>query len=187
MTTPSLSSRAPPDEPGAMVASVWMRSRRAQPLPEESCRPRADTTPVVTEVRAGTYVYGDRACIADGTASMDDCALRVEATVVSRPTAGRAILDAGSKTLSSDPVAGHPELNGFGLVLEHPGARLYALNEEHGYLDLSECPDPPAIGDVVTIVPNHACIVSNLHDQVVVRQAGSPAAVWRVAARGLVR
>ena len=79
------------------------------------------------------------------------------------------------------------QLNGFGLVLEHPGARLYALNEEHGYLDLSECPDPPAIGDVVTIVPNHACVVSNLHDQVVVRQAGSPAAIWRVAARGLVR
>jgi D-serine deaminase-like pyridoxal phosphate-dependent protein len=145
------------------------------------------TTPVVTEVRAGTYVYGDRACIADGTASLDDCALRVEATVVSRPTAARAILDAGSKTLSSDPVPGHPELDGFGFVVEHPGARLYALNEEHGYLDVAECHHPPAIGDVVTIVPNHACVVSNLHDQVVVRQARSPAAVWIVAARGLVR
>jgi D-serine deaminase-like pyridoxal phosphate-dependent protein len=147
----------------------------------------AHTTPIVTEIRAGTYVYGDRACIEDGTSALDECALRVRSTVVSRPTAGRAILDAGSKTLSSDPVAGHPEVGGFGLVVEHPAARLYALNEEHGYLDVSACPDVPDIGDVVTIVPNHACVVSNLHDHVLAQRDGAPAEVWRVAARGLVR
>src|SRR5207237_407513 len=53
----------------------------------------------VTEVRAGTYVYGDRSCIANGSVPLEDCALRIRATVVSRPTPDRAILDSGSKTL----------------------------------------------------------------------------------------
>ena len=56
----------------------------------------------MTELRAGTYVYGDRACVANGTVPLEACALLVRATVVSRPTADRAILDAGSKALTSD-------------------------------------------------------------------------------------
>ena len=43
----------------------------------------------ITEVRAGTYVYGDRSCIANGSVPLEDCALRIRATVVSRPTAER--------------------------------------------------------------------------------------------------
>jgi D-serine deaminase-like pyridoxal phosphate-dependent protein len=145
---------------------------------------RTHELPFVTELRVGTYVYGDRACLTDGTVSLDDCALRVRATVVSRPTGGRAILDAGSKALSSDPVGGHPSADGFGLVVEHPRARIYALNEEHGYVDVGECPEPPRVGDVVTIVPNHACAVTKLHDTVVARRAGRVVATWEVAARG---
>ena len=61
---------------------------------------------IATELRVGTYVYGDRACIANGTAQLEDCALRVLATVVSAPTRDRVILDAGTKALTSDPAAG---------------------------------------------------------------------------------
>ena len=61
---------------------------------------------VVDELRVGTYIYGDRACIANGSVPLDDCALRVVATVVSRPTRERAIIDAGSKTLTSDLAVG---------------------------------------------------------------------------------
>jgi len=60
--------------------------------------------PEITEVRAGTYIYGDRSCVAAGVTPLDDCAIRVRATVVSRPTADRGILDSGSKTLTNDPV-----------------------------------------------------------------------------------
>ena len=74
----------------------------------------------VDEVRVGTYVYGDRACVANGSVPLEDCALRVVATVVSRPTRDRAILDAGTKTLTSDPAVG---VAGFGLLVEHPEAR----------------------------------------------------------------
>ena len=84
---------------------------------------------VITELRAGTYVYGDRTCIAQECMTLDDCAAHVFATVVSRPTAERAILDTGSKALSSDPVSVEG-VGGFGYLLEHPEAVVYALNEE---------------------------------------------------------
>jgi D-serine deaminase-like pyridoxal phosphate-dependent protein len=138
----------------------------------------------VTELRPGTYVYGDRACIANGSVPLADCALRVIATVVSRPVPGRAILDAGSKTLTSDLAAGAA---GHGLLVEHPEADVYLLNEEHGMVDVSRCASPPQVGDRVTIVPNHACTTANLHDEVVMHRGGEIVETLRVAARGLVR
>jgi D-serine deaminase-like pyridoxal phosphate-dependent protein len=138
----------------------------------------------VTEVRAGTYVYGDRACIANGSVPLDSCALRVLATVVSTPTRDRAILDAGSKTLTYDPALG---VSGYGLLVEHPDADVYLLNEEHGFVDVSRCDPPPAVADTVTVVPNHACGTTNMHDEVVVHRGGEVVATWPVAARGKVR
>ena len=138
----------------------------------------------VTELRPGTYIYGDRACIANGSVPLEDCALRVIATVVSRPTTERAILDAGSKTLTSDVALG---ATGHGLLVEHPEAEVYKLNEEHGIVDVSRCAHPPQVGDRVTIVPNHACTAANLHDEVVLHRGGEIVETLRTAARGLVR
>lgn len=143
-----------------------------------------DRAPALTEVRAGTYVYGDRMCVADGSVPLEDCALRLRATIVSRPTADRAIFDAGSKALTSDT---SPALEGWGHIVEYPAARVYALNEEHGYLDLSACAQRPEIGDVVTIVPNHACGATNMHDEVVAHRGGEVVAIWPIAARGKLR
>src|SRR5262245_35990085 len=61
-----------------------------------------DRFPMLTEHRAGTCVYNDAMVVAVGGATWDDCAMRVRSTVVSRPTAERAVLDAGSKVLTSD-------------------------------------------------------------------------------------
>jgi D-serine deaminase-like pyridoxal phosphate-dependent protein len=72
--------------------------------------------PEITEVRAGTYVYGDRSCIANDSVRLEDCALRIRATVVSRPTAVRGILDSGSKTLTNDP-AEETAGGGHGLIV----------------------------------------------------------------------
>jgi D-serine deaminase-like pyridoxal phosphate-dependent protein len=138
----------------------------------------------VTEVRAGTYVYGDRACIANGSVPLEECALRILATVVSTPTRDRAIVDAGSKTLTYDPAEGAA---GYGLLVEHPEAEIYRLHEEHGFVDVSRCDPPPEVGETVTIVPNHACGTTNMHDEVVIHRGGDVVATWRVAARGKVR
>jgi D-serine deaminase-like pyridoxal phosphate-dependent protein len=135
--------------------------------------------PTVTEYRAGTYAFYDRNTVAAGAATLEDVALTVAATVVSRPTRDRAIVDAGSKALSSDSTAE----GGFGLILEAPHSRLDKLNEEHGYVSL-DAEDSLELGQVVRIVPNHACVVSNLHEAFVVVQADTVVDRWPVDARG---
>ncbi|PDT18640.1 alanine racemase [Rhizobium sp. J15] len=136
-----------------------------------------------TEHRAGTYIYNDRQMVRMGHCSEDDCAMHVLATVVSRPTADRAVIDAGSKALTSD-------LQGFsdyGLIVGYPQARITSLSEEHGVIDLSNCTGPrPQIGEKLFIIPNHTCVVSNLFDTMVFHRGGVVTRVEEVAARGLV-
>jgi D-serine deaminase-like pyridoxal phosphate-dependent protein len=135
--------------------------------------------PTVTEYRAGVYVFHDRSSVGAGAASLADVALTVHATVVSRPAADRAILDAGSKALSSD--AG-PDA-GFGLVLEAPRSAVVKLSEEHAWVRLAD-DDELELGQRVRIVPNHACVVVNLFDELQVTRNGRLETTWRVAARG---
>jgi D-serine deaminase-like pyridoxal phosphate-dependent protein len=142
---------------------------------------QADRFPELTELRVGTYVFYDMNCVHQGWVTPDDCAMRVAATVVSHPTNDRAILDSGSKTLAADTVGG-----GHGLIVEYPNARIYQLNEEHAYIDLSGCEDRPVIGERVHVIPVHACVVSNLHDRLFGIRGEQIERVWPVAARGLV-
>jgi D-serine deaminase-like pyridoxal phosphate-dependent protein len=137
-----------------------------------------------TEHRPGTYIYNDRMQVAAGVATWDDCALNIYSTVVSRAAPERGILDAGSKTLTSDPGGG---LDGFGLILEHPEARIARFAEEHGFLDLSRSNTRPNVGDVVRIVPNHVCVVVNMMDEVVMVRGEEILGVLPVAARGKLR
>jgi D-serine deaminase-like pyridoxal phosphate-dependent protein len=139
--------------------------------------------PMLTEHRAGTYIYNDVMVVAAGGATWDDCAMRVRATVVSRPTPTRAIIDCGTKVLTSDLYT----VTGYGQVMEYADAVITGLSEEHGIVDLSRCADRPAVGDVVHVVPNHCCVVTNMVDQVYGIRAGGIEVVWPVAARGAVR
>ena len=142
----------------------------------------AGLSPVLTEYRAGTYIYNDRSLVARGACTLADCALTVLATVVSRPTDTRAILDTGSKSLTSDLLG----LPGYGTILGYPQAQITGLSEEHGHVDLTACPTKPAIGQKVQIVPNHACPVSNLVDRVTLHRSGTVVREAEVAARGMV-
>ena len=137
-----------------------------------------------TEHRPGTYIYNDRMQVAAGVADWDDCALNIYATVVSRAGPDRGILDAGSKTLTSDTGGG---LEGHGLILEHPEAKIARFAEEHGFLDLARSNTRPHVGDVVRIVPNHVCVVVNMMDEVVMVRGEEIVGVLPVAARGKLR
>ena len=137
--------------------------------------------PELTEVRVGTYVFNDWQTAAKGWCSFDDCAMTVWATVISRPTETRAILDSGSKTLSSDAYEG-----GYGYIAEYPQARVYKLNEEHAYVDVSACDPKPEIGEAVSVIPVHACVVTNLHDRLYGVRGENIELSWNVAARGRV-
>jgi D-serine deaminase-like pyridoxal phosphate-dependent protein len=147
------------------------------------CMGQAHTHPELTEHRAGIYIYGDRLTLRSGALTLEDCALRVLTTVVSRPTAERGILDAGSKSLSMDLHG----LDGYGYICEYPEAKIYALSEEHGHVDFSACANKPQIGERVSIIPNHCCTVSNLFDEVVGARGEQVEVTWQVAARGTVR
>jgi D-serine deaminase-like pyridoxal phosphate-dependent protein len=137
-----------------------------------------------TEHRPGTYIYNDRMQIAAGVATQDDCALQIYTTVVSRAAPERGIVDAGSKTLTSDPGGG---LDGFGLILEHPQARIARFAEEHGMLDLSRSNTRPMIGDVLRVIPNHVCVVVNMVDEVLMMRGEEIVGTLAVAARGKLR
>ncbi len=135
-----------------------------------------------TEHRAGTCIFNDRMMIEEKFATLGDCALQVFTSVVSRGGEERGILDAGSKTLTSDTGG----LEGFGLIMEHPEARIHKFAEEHGFLDLSRCNNKPVVGDIVRVIPNHVCVAVNMADQLVAVRGGEIAEVIPVAARGML-
>lgn len=143
---------------------------------------RAHEVTAATEHRPGTYIYMDRFQVAKGVGSFDDCALTVLATVVSRPTEDRAIIDAGSKALTSDTLG----MAGFGLIEAYPDAVISGLSEEHGTVDLSRCATRPVIGETLRIIPNHACVVSNLFDRVTLVSGNAVVETVAVDARGRV-
>ncbi|HEY1433939.1 MAG TPA: alanine racemase [Thermoanaerobaculia bacterium] len=137
----------------------------------------------VTECRPGTYVYNDRSQVALGSCGPGDCAMTVVATVVSAPAADRAVVDAGSKTLSTDPA--RPAPDGYGLVVGRR-TRIARVTEEHGVLAV-EPGESFRVGERVRILPNHACVVSNLHETLTAVRAGRVEGRITVAARGCVQ
>jgi D-serine deaminase-like pyridoxal phosphate-dependent protein len=140
----------------------------------------------LTEIRPGTYVYNDLNTYYQGACRLEDCAARVVSTVVSTAVPGRAILDAGSKTFSSDLLRAGPS-SGYGLVVEAPDAPLIKLNEEHGHVDVTKSSHRFQVGDVVTVIPNHVCTCVNMQDEVFLVRNEEVVGCWRVAARGKTR
>jgi D-serine deaminase-like pyridoxal phosphate-dependent protein len=137
----------------------------------------------VSECRPGNYVFHDASQVALGTCAVEDCALSIVATVVSVPAPERAVVDAGSKTLSSDPL--RPKPGGYGQVLGR-ASRIEKLSEEHGVIAVAPG-EAFRVGERVRILPNHACVVANLHDRLVGVSGGRVETVLAVAARGRVR
>jgi len=137
----------------------------------------------LNEIRPGTYVFNDGDLVAAGHCSWDDCAASVLTTVVSTPRDGFAMLDGGSKSLSSDRIPGQePPL--YGRIMEAPEARIYKLNEEHGHVDFRESGMQPRIGDTVRVIPNHVCVCVNLHEKMYGIRGDRVEHVWDVRGRG---
>ncbi|HSH45472.1 MAG TPA: alanine racemase, partial [Longimicrobiales bacterium] len=144
---------------------------------------RSHELPHVTEIRPGTYVYNDRTTEGIGACERDHLAYTVLATVISTAVPGQAVVDAGSKALSSDPIRA-PEKEGFGEMLDRPGVTVTRMSEEHGILDLSATDWRPKVGDRVRIVPNHVCVSVNLHPVMYGVRGWSVERTWRIEPRG---
>jgi D-serine deaminase-like pyridoxal phosphate-dependent protein len=149
----------------------------------------------LTELRPGNYVYFDRTQVALGAATLDDCALTVMATVVSKPAADRIILDCGSKTLTNDQARGIGQAPGMGAVLTETGEAprridesltIERLSEEHATVRVSGG-TPLEPGDRVRVVPNHSCVVSNLVDAVLLVEGERVVDTIPIAARGKIQ
>ena len=141
------------------------------------------TVPGITEVRAGTYVFGDGLMTAWGACRPDKIALTILCTVVSRPLPERATIDGGSKTFAGDIPAGVvPGLAGHGRAVDID-AFIEAMNEEHGMVRLAPGVDP-AVGDRLRFVPNHVCTAVNLSDELFGIRNGRIVTVWPIEARG---
>jgi D-serine deaminase-like pyridoxal phosphate-dependent protein len=109
----------------------------------------------------------------------------VLARVVSKPARDRVILDAGSKTLSSDGARGFQPTPGYGIVLDHDGLLIERLSEEHATVRATAGSTALEPGDLVRILPNHSCVVSNLVDQAWLID-GSDVCSLPIAARGRI-
>ena len=143
--------------------------------PAASSAPFADG---VTEARPGTYVFYDANQVFYGSAEWEDCALTVAARVVSRPRPETAVIDAGQKAMSSDPSqAGQ----GYGAL---PGRdiRFDRAYEEHGVLT-GPGAEELQVGDLVSIIPNHACQTVNMWSGAAVVRDGAVADRWDIVAR----
>lgn len=164
------------------IADALRDAGHASPIVSVGSTPGASSTPAVpgvTEARPGTYVYYDANQLGNGSATLDDCAQTVLARVVSTQREGRAIIDAGTKSMSSDA---NPTAGGLGLVCDSSlrpleGVKFAAANEEHGYLTGGS----PRVGDLVRIVPNHACTATNMWSELYA--VGEDVETWRVLAR----
>jgi D-serine deaminase-like pyridoxal phosphate-dependent protein len=132
----------------------------------------------LTEVRPGTYVFGDRQQMLLAGLAADDVALVVAARVVSAPRPGEAVLDCGSKALSSDRPGW---LKGYGLILEAPEATIVTLSEEHAVVHGLTA--PLRVGDLVRVIPNHVCPVANLTSELLTADGDELTGRWQVTAR----
>lgn len=110
----------------------------------------------------GNYIFNDAIQISTGTATEEECALTVLASVISHPREDLYICDAGAKCLGLDQGAhGNGSVKGFGIVKGHPELTVYSLSEEVGKLHV-EGSGNIKVGDKIQIIPNHACSAANL-------------------------
>ena len=144
----------------------------------------------VTEMRPGNYVFYDRTQAGLRATPIEQCAMSVLSTVVSRPVSARVVFDAGSKTLTSDVARGFGAPTGHGLVytdvearVAEPSISIERLSEEHAVARVpATCQLRP--GDRVRIVPNHACTVTNLANELLFVDGTTIVERVEVSARG---
>lgn len=182
---PAARDAAAADEIEALtVAAASLRTAGIEPqVLSAGSSPTAtfSARPPVTEVRAGTYLIGDRQQVALGASPPDGVAIAIAATVVSEAVEHQFVIDAGAKSLTKDAPT---YIAGFGSIPEFPGAVIERVSDYHGQVRYDPATVAPKLGQVVAVVPNHACPVIDLYDSFVATRSGTVLGRWQVDARG---
>ncbi len=145
-------------------------------------------TGLVTEVRPGTYIFGDWMLTRERCARLEDIAVRLYATVVSTPAADYAVIDGGTKTFPMDvPLGPYP---GYAIPtgpagLPEENLQLRRMNEEHGILTAVNGSTGLRVGQVLELIPIHVCTAVNMQNSVFVWEDGALRRM-PVAARGML-
>lgn len=137
----------------------------------------------VNELRVGTAYINDYFVAKFNHCTLEDCAARMVATVVSDRVPGQVIIDAGSKSLSAKQLLRHETLE-MGYMCEYPEARIFRLHEEHGWVDVSRCKTPPRLGDRISIIPVNIALCMNLYDSFYLRNHDGTLEKKAITARG---
>lgn len=133
---------------------------------------------VFNEIQAGSYAFMDRDYgdnqLGEGDVRFEN-SLFVRTTVMSRPSADRAVVDAGLKASSVD--------SGMPGAWKRPDLRYTKASDEHGVI---ETPGAAALslGDTLMLVPGHCDPTFNLYDELVCVRGERVEAVWPISARG---
>jgi len=75
----------------------------------------------------------------------------------------------------------------YGLIIEQPEARIYAMSVEHGHVDVSQCSHEFRVGEKLSVIPLHQGKVTNMHDEMVGARNQQVEVVWQIRGRGKVK
>jgi D-serine deaminase-like pyridoxal phosphate-dependent protein len=132
--------------------------------------------PGVTEIQAGGAVFGDVTYVKWGAGIQ--CSLFIRATVISRPSLSRAMIDAGFKTMNGEESM--PE------VVDLPGVTLSGLDAEHGYLEIENEKVQLKRNDLVDFIVGYGDSTVFLHDFLIGVRKGKVEAIWEIQGRGKI-
>lgn len=143
----------------------------------------AEIAPCIDEIRPGNYALLDLTACRLGLSRVNQLALSVITRVVA-VNEHFAIIDAGSKMLSSDKGPHGTNASGFGIAADAMGQtyEVSKLSEEHGFLLYQD--RPPEVGSLLRIFPNHSCAVMAQSDDFVLRHEQGAGEQQAVSARG---
>ncbi|NMD37997.1 MAG: D-TA family PLP-dependent enzyme [Christensenellaceae bacterium] len=138
----------------------------------------------VTEIRPGTYVLMD-ASMSAAYGNLDMAAVTVLATVISRPTAERVILDVGAKGITMQTrTKGITAVKGMGIIKNFDDVHIFDVFDEHAIIYNKKFRDTVRVGDKVEIIPVHVCPMMNLYNKAYVVQNGEVIDEYVIAGRG---
>ncbi len=167
---------------------LWKRSGLTCDIVSGGSTPTAYQShfiPQLTEIRPGTYVFNDLNEVRAGYATLEQCAARIYATVVSDAVSNQVVLDCGTKTLTSD-LCSPARDSGHGFICEYADAKIVKLSEEHAQVDVSQCARRPEVGERVSVIPNHICPCINLMNRIWWHDGHGQVTAFNVDARGLL-
>lgn len=172
----------------AEVLDLWSQHGLSASIVSGGSTPTAyqsHLVPQFTEIRPGTYIFNDMNTVHGDFCTLDACAAKIICTVVSNAIPGQVVLDAGSKTLTTDRCIPAPD-SGHGRIVEYPEAKITRLSEEHGQVDITACRSAPKLGERVSVIPNHICPCVNLQNNMWWNEKDGQLIPLSVDARGML-